>query len=154
VPSSNGGRAPLSSTVRPPVNAQVETVSLEEAIARGHRFVNYPVFALLAAPAVLLITLGKRFEDILGTQFTARLEIAFFVVCFCGAWLWWSYAVPRWRLWAYQRVEDIQSLKRLAIEQKLVWPDGSIFERTEIKSKAHAAQERALESAKGAGPAA
>jgi len=71
--------------------------------------------------------------------------IVLFCGCFVAAWLWWSVQVPKWRLWAYERVDDIPELKRRAIEAQLIWPDGSIFSRTEIKSVAHAARERELE---------
>jgi len=71
--------------------------------------------------------------------------IELFCGCFVAAWLWWSVQVPKWRLWAYERVDDIPELKRRAIEAQLIWPDGSIFSRTEIKSVAHAARERELE---------
>lgn len=70
---------------------------------------------------------------------------------FVIAWLWWSVMVPRWRLWAYERVDDIAELKRAAVAVGLIWPDGWILERTEIKSKAHAARERELERRPGRG---
>ena len=68
----------------------------------------------------------------------------------CGAgwllaWVWWSLAVPKWRLWAYERVADIAELKARAVTAGLTWPDGNIFTRTEIKSRAHAQRERELE---------
>src|SRR5678816_2102572 len=61
------------------------------------------------------------------------------------AWRWWAIAVPKWRLWAYERVTDIQRLKRYAVIVGLTWPDGHPFEKTEIKSEAHAQAERDLE---------
>ena len=64
---------------------------------------------------------------------------------FVSAWFWWSVAAPKWRLWAYEHVDDITELKRRALRAKLIWPDTSIFARTEIKSAAHATRERELE---------
>ena len=61
------------------------------------------------------------------------------------AWIWWSITVPKWRLWALRYVSNWPMLKRHAIASGLIWPDGSIFARTEIKSAAHAREERALE---------
>ena len=55
---------------------------------------------------------------------------------FVLAWLWWTLAVPRWRVWAYERVGDIGELKQQAVMGGLLWPDGSFFERTEIRSPA------------------
>ncbi len=129
------------------MTTHMQPVSVEDAITRGHRFVNYPVWVLLAAPAVLIVGFGPRLDEFFGVNLAGKLQVAFFVVCFVAAWVWWSFAVPKWRLWAYERVSDIAELKRQAVAQKLVWPDGSIFEKTEIKSKAHAMKERALEVA-------
>ncbi|NOX67916.1 MAG: hypothetical protein GXP15_01905 [Gammaproteobacteria bacterium] len=60
-----------------------------------------------------------------------------FVVAIFGfflAWLWWSISVPRWRIWAYANVEDIQALKQRAVDVGLTWPDGHVFGKTEIKT--------------------
>ena len=63
---------------------------------------------------------------------------------FILAWTWWSVMVPKWRLWAYRRVDDIFQLKAKAVEVGLTWPDGHFFEQTEIKSKAHERAEQEL----------
>lgn len=60
-----------------------------------------------------------------------------FAACAVGlglAWLAWSYNVPRWRLWAYARADDLGRLKTLAQQLGIVWPDGHFFERTELRS--------------------
>ncbi|HMY07588.1 MAG TPA: hypothetical protein PLT57_10940, partial [Accumulibacter sp.] len=67
------------------------------------------------------------------------------LVSFALAWLWWAVSLPRWRLWAYQRVGDIAALKRVAIAVGLTWPDDHLFGKTEIKSAAHARREQAFE---------
>ena len=59
-----------------------------------------------------------------------------FLPCWILAWTAWSVLVPRWRVWAYERVDDLDELKRLARERNLIWPDGHFFERTELRSKA------------------
>ena len=51
------------------------------------------------------------------------------------SWLVWSFGVPRWRLWAYERVADIETLKRDAEAAQLLWPEGHFFERTELSSR-------------------
>jgi len=61
------------------------------------------------------------------------------------SWLAWSVLVPRWRLWAYERVSDLTELKRLAVLNYLIWPEGSVFERTEIAPKALRARLAELE---------
>ena len=123
----------------------METISVDQAIARGNRVVSWPVRAFLIAPAVLYF-LGRRpLETLLGEHTFGAIVLAFFAVCFVSGWLWWSVQIPKWRLWAYERVADIPELKRRAILAQLTWPDGSIFAKTEIKSAQHAARERELE---------
>ena len=114
------------------------TVSVKRAVMIGRLWVNGPVFLLIVGP--IAWTLAAPDDS--------ALERTGFYLCGAGwllAWVWWSFAVPKWRLWAYDRVIDITELKRSAISAGLTWPDGSIFARTEIKSKAHAQRERELE---------
>jgi hypothetical protein len=126
----------------------VPQVTVDQAISRGIRVVNGPVWMLLAMPAVVLVLARDYFHlDTNSGRFGIPF-LAFFVVCFVSAWLWWSIAVPRWRLWAYERVDDIPELKSRAVAARITWPDGSLFCRTEIKSAAHAQRERELEHAK------
>ena len=54
---------------------------------------------------------------------------------FVLSWLIWSIQVPKWRLKAYTMVDDIIALKQEAVAQQIIWPDGSLFEKTEIASK-------------------
>lgn len=68
-----------------------------------------------------------------------------FVVGFLLAWLTWSYLVVGWKIWAYENVRNVNELKRKAIEQNLIWSDGSWFERTEIKSYEQKQKLRQLE---------
>jgi hypothetical protein len=49
------------------------------------------------------------------------------------AWLWWSYRVPRWRAWALQQGADPDELQNQAERSGLVWPRGSILEKTEFR---------------------
>ncbi len=87
-----------------------ERVSIKAAIWRGQLTVNLPVILIIFAGLVIVgLPLG---------------------------WLYWSYAVPKWKLWAYARVDDVPALKRAAVRAGLIWPDNHLFEKTEICSKA------------------
>ena len=118
------------------------SVSVSQAIRRGLLVVNGPVFVLLVGPLGLFATLVE--SRLVSRQFNWVGLLVFFAG-FLLAWLWWSYKVPKWRLWAYERVVDIALLKERAVAVGLTWPDGHTFEKTEIKSRAHAARERELE---------
>ena len=118
------------------------SVSVGRAITIGLLWVNGPVFLLMFGPIA-----GFLIADRLGWVPVQLqwLGVCVFVVGWLLAWVWWSFTVPKWRLWAYERVIEIIELKRSAIGAGLTWPDGHIFERTEIKSRAHRQLERKFE---------
>ena len=112
-----------------------ESVSMEKAIRTGLLVVNAPVMVLLVGPGAAAHYLVSK----------TPIVITAAAIGFVLAWLWWSVSVPRWRLWAYERVADIPQLKQRAVEVGLTWRDGSLFSRTEIKSADMVARERALD---------
>jgi len=103
----------------------------------GHLAVNGPVLILLFGPAIII---SMFFPN------ETAWSLAAFLCGFVLAWLYWSISLPKWRLWAYERVVDIPKLKRAAVDTGLMWREGHFFERCEIKSAAHAAREKDLES--------
>ena len=111
-------------------------ISEAKAIKIGLLVVNGPVLLLMFAPPAVVLLIAPN------AGVWAVLTFAIGWIC---AWLWWSVSVPKWRLWAFERVENIAKLKQIAVSAGLTWPDGHFFERTEIKSKAHTAKEKALE---------
>jgi hypothetical protein len=102
------------------------------AVLWGTIVVNGAVLAFFVTPAIILNVLPERYLPPSEPQIAIPLVLGIFA----GAWLTWSVLAPRWRLWAYRRVEDIDMLKALAVEQKLLWPEGHFFQRTEIASRA------------------
>lgn len=120
------------------------TLTVKQAIRRGLLVVNGPVLLLLVGPGALFAVLIEHHW--LPRRYNA-LGLLLFIAGFVLAWLWWSFAVPRWRLWAYQRVgaEQIPALKAEAVAVGLTWPAGHRFERTEIKSSRQRRRERELD---------
>jgi len=108
-----------------------ETVSVDEAIARGHRTVNYPIIGIITGVPTLLIVLRTQK---LVPPWTVPVS---FVVALVLAWLWWSVMVTKWRIWAFENVRNVHELKRRAIREKLIWPDDSLFVNTELRSRAN-----------------
>ena len=99
----------------------------ELAVRRGHYFITVPVLTTMVALWVLLAKLFPRGPSNIPTG----------VLIVAGpptvAWLWWSYAVPRWRYWALSRGVDPDALQRLAQRTSLVWRKGHILEKTEFR---------------------
>ena len=112
------------------------------AVVVGCLLVNGPVYVLLFGPSIIVWWLDGA-PQVLKGAVAIHMAIAF-GLSFCAAWLWWSLVIPRWRVWAYERVSDIPRLKELAVRARLTWPDGSIFAKTEIKPQPLADRERQL----------
>lgn len=116
------------------MNESKRPLSSSAAVAVGTLVVNVPVFALLFGPAFAAASVGRD-------------ELLLFVLAlsFIAAWGWWSFSVPRWRLWAYERVESTSEVHQRAVMAGLVWPRGGFLERTEIKSTAQRQRQEQLE---------
>jgi hypothetical protein len=94
--------------------------------------------ALAYATTLLLGFDGRTAGPVAGLAFFASWPLA---------WLTWSLLVVRWRIWAYERVEDLDELKMRGVAAGLIWRDGHFFERTEIRSQHQRDRIRELEQA-------
>jgi hypothetical protein len=103
-------------------------LTVRAAVDRGHAMVNRPVgiiMGVMMAVGVLLVFVFDK-EAIGGVLVVAAPFVA---------WIWWSYAVPRWRSWALGRGVDPEELQAVAQREKLVWRRGHLFEKTEFPYK-------------------
>jgi hypothetical protein len=109
-----------------------ESVTVDEAISKGLRMVNYPAFIILIG--TIELTAYLSIQKIIPTW---GLAVGF-ILAIGLAWLWWSIMITKWRIWAFDNVRNVHELKKRAIQEKLIWPDNSnsIFEKTEIRSAA------------------
>jgi hypothetical protein len=116
------------------METRAKAVSIEEALNRAFWQVKVPSMALLLGPWVAsIIAMNMKLVPSMGYAGMAWFLPPFVVGIILG-WVCWSVQVPKWRLWAYQRVSDIAALKAAAIAGQIVWPDDSVFTRTEIMS--------------------
>ncbi len=105
-----------------------ETVSVDEAIRKGHRTVTLPGILIMLGSFGICIFLGVQ-KSVPNSYVIAGAVLSPLV-----AWLYWSFAITRWRLWAFDNVRNVHELKKRAIRENLIWPDGSFFEKTEIRN--------------------
>lgn len=109
-------------------------VSVRQALSRGKfQLVYIPIvifIALLALP--FFIAPEEKIGWALAGGFAGGTILA---------WLYWSFAVTYWRIWAFGNVRNVHELRRRAIADKLIHPEGSMYSRTEI---ATASQKRKL----------
>jgi hypothetical protein len=130
--------------IRPP-NARLTAADCASA---GFWRVNGPVSVIICAVVGLAIGLGCfAAQPDLGPNLSTVTGIAAMIAgvgAIPAGWLWWSYSVPRWRIWALRTVDNWPELEALAIKQGLIWPRGSSFEQTEFKTPEMRALEQAL----------
>jgi len=121
------------------------TVTNQDVLKRAFWMVKVPSMTLMLGPWLISYLLMKRGVipqyGLEGMRWFVPLFLAGFVL----GWLAWSVQVPRWKLWAYERVDDIPGLKEEAVSTQVIWPDGSLFTRTEIMSSTTREAIRALE---------
>jgi hypothetical protein len=96
----------------------------ERAVSIGQLVVNLPVVSIMGLGGLLAYVLK-------GPQWTA-IGILLGII---PAWLWWSFTIPRWREWAKNQGADEEQTQYLGQRGGLVWPKGSIFEKTEFRSR-------------------
>ena len=112
----------------------MKEISINRAIVVGTIWVNGPVLPLIAGPAMIVFVLGAPYKGEPPTAMLVGTGVAF-VLGFIAAWSWWSYMVPRWRVWAWSRVRNLKGLRVRAVRAGLIWPEGHFFEKTELRSK-------------------
>ena len=105
-----------------------EKISIEKAIWKGHKMITFPVMIIIVSVIGFGLFLEKKrlipsWSN--GVTLVSGISLG---------WLYWSFIITKWRIWAFERVENIEELKRQAIEGNLIWKDGSIFEKTEIRT--------------------
>lgn len=107
-----------------------QEVSVDKAIWRGHLMVNLPILSVFIGITVFWFYLDAQTSLLPGWLFILIILGGFLL-----AWLVWSIMITRWRIWAFENVRNVHELKKRAVEEKLIWRDGHIFEKTEIRTK-------------------
>jgi len=107
----------------------IETVTVDEALRKGHRMVNYPVIAILVGMPTASMVLSVQ-----GLLPFGSIAVAFVLGVGLG-WLYWSVMITKWRLWAFENVRNVHELRKRAIRENLIWPDGHILNKIEIRSR-------------------
>ena len=103
-------------------------MTVGKAILRGQLLVNGPVFIIMMGLMGGLMYLST--SKVIPWYFAPGSILIGPGV----AWIYWSYAITKWRIWALTNVEDQGELKWSAVASGLIWQDGSFFERTEIRT--------------------
>lgn len=105
-----------------------ETVTVAQAISKGKvKLVYFPMILIFSSIGIGIYLQYLQFFDGWIIAITT-------VLGFLSAWLAWSYFVVDWKIWAFENVRNVHELKRKAIQNNLIWKEGSWFNKTEIIS--------------------
>jgi hypothetical protein len=117
------------------------------AVLVGEAVVNVPALGLMLLTISLL---GPVIQGWLEGGATQGLKFSTLVIVMVLAvsvgWTWWAIAMPRWRVWALERVADPRLLYGAAISAQLMWPPGgwlAFLSRTEWKTARLSRREQA-----------
>ena len=97
-------------------------VSLFKAIVLGQLLINLPITFLIIGCAILFICIGLN------------LSLGGLIGCAVG-WLYWSFAIPKWRNWALGGGLDKDPLSKWGRITLLIWKEDSLFAKTEFRRK-------------------
>lgn len=103
-------------------------VTVKEAINRGQKIISYPTYGIMIIGIFFSIYLFNL-------NIHKSIPIIFLLLSILVfPWLYWSFTIVHWRIWAFSNVENGHELKLKAIEAKLILPDGDSFNKTEIRT--------------------
>lgn len=106
----------------------MNNITVSKAISKGHLFVTAPVFIVMFGTIGAALYLGV--EKLLPFWIVP----ASFLIGPILGYLYWSYSITKWRLWAFENVRNVHELNRRSISQNLIYKEGSFFEKTEFRS--------------------
>jgi hypothetical protein len=108
-------------------------MDLSKLINKGLIMVYGPLLIFVISSTVITHWITK---DILKLEFTDIITTAFLFVFIIIDWIWWSYKIVKWKCFAFSKltIDEGYELYSKAIDVGLIWPTGSIFNKTEIWS--------------------
>jgi uncharacterized membrane protein len=109
-------------------------MNLTTLINKGLLTVYSPLFSFVIACTLIANWVATT---ILVSDIADFIVVVTFLASIGIGWIWWSYRIVKWKIWAFSQVdiEDSYSLYERAIGFGLIWPTGNFFNRTEIWTK-------------------
>lgn len=109
-------------------------MSIRKVLNRGHLMLTIPTMCFLFLLPFASYLVSSQF---LGGNDSGIVVLVSILVGLVLGWLSWSYFVVKWKIYAFEEMDKSEwgELYNRAVAEKLIWEFGSIFERTEIRSK-------------------
>lgn len=102
-----------------------ETVTVEDAIKKGHKMLTYPANLISIINGVIFLFL------VINTLVSIYLFLFGLFFGFVLGRLYWLIRVPQWKIWAFENVRNVHELKKRAIRERLIYHDGTTEEKFE-----------------------
>jgi len=109
-----------------------DRITMDQAVDKARLTINLPATLIMMvawAQALLIVPMGKA------PLMVMAVSIFIGVSGWPMSWLYKAYMTPRWKLWAYARVGNVQQLKEAAIKGRVLGADNSFAEKSELCSK-------------------
>ena len=109
---------------------QNSSLGIWQVVLIGHLTLTLPSILIIGGLPILAVILNE------GYLAKALMGLLATVVSTALAWLYWSLVVTHWRIYAFKHVDSDNwvRLRDQAVSHKLIWPSGSDFETTELRS--------------------
>lgn len=123
---------------------KVKYKSIRDVLRKGHIYINGVVTLIMIL--IWLLAMFLAFQIVPEQYSTAAIFIGL-LSGFVAGWFYWSLTIPKWRIWAFNNVNmrEWRELKNQAIYERLIWPDNSIFNKTEFRTRRQISQIEQIE---------
>lgn len=105
----------------------MKKLSVDNAIRIGHFVINVPVVFVFIIGFIGSIGIAAKFE-------IASFLILGFPLTFLLTWLTWSFVTTEWKIWAYSNCRNVHELERRAMNEQLIWTEGTNLEKYEFRT--------------------
>ena len=128
----------------------IQPVSNSRAFWIGTLWINIPVLTIMfggwGLPALVVSVFEHDIPPYVSPYLLFPLLGIWAVGPLVAAWMWWSINVPKWRIWALERVADWPALEQSAVGGGLIWDENTLLGRTCARTEIWSAADRERES--------
>ena len=104
-------------------------VTVSEAIRKGQTTINLPSGLIFFGFVVIGVVFSVQYQNFAGWIIAGSLILGL-LLCL----LYWCAKITTWKIWAYENVDHIHELQQKAVDSKLIYPDGSFWDKLAIAS--------------------
>lgn len=103
-------------------------ITVDEAIKKGNRWVKLPVAFILIFGVIACFVL------VVWLRAGPVWLVSSFFFGIVPSMIYWAFAITKWKLWAFERVRNVHTLREMAELEGLFYPEGSLTAKMEFWS--------------------